>query len=232
MTRAELIDRRPHRGTWLQTERAAHEAWARLIDKSPLAAKIMHVLTARVGNHNAAVISQKNLARLAHASERGVRDALRVLEADRWLEMRQIGGRGTVNAYVLNDRVVWSGKRDGILEPFEPQCRRRIGGGARRGRRHGIGGARRDRECGRTLRAWHTTAAARRRNRRARRLRLVLQRAQRLVRRRQVGGVGEAEGADEVVRFGVELATCVSGGMRKGGGREGVAYGGVVFVCI
>ena len=114
MTRAELIDRRPHRGTWLQTERAAHEAWARLIDKSPLAAKIMHVLTARVGNHNAAVISQKNLARLAHASERGVRDALRVLEADRWLEMRQIGGGGTVNAYVLNDRVVWSGKRDGI----------------------------------------------------------------------------------------------------------------------
>ena len=28
--------------------------------------------------------------------------------------MRQIGGRGTVNAYILNDRVAWSGKRDGI----------------------------------------------------------------------------------------------------------------------
>ena len=108
MTRAELIDRRPHRGTWLQTERAAHEAWARLIDKSPLAAKIMHVLTARVGNHNAAVISQKNLARLAHASERGVRDALRVLEADRWLEMRQIGGRGTVKSAVFGAIVIAS----------------------------------------------------------------------------------------------------------------------------
>jgi len=30
------------------------------------------------------------------------------------LEIRQIGERGTVNAYVLNDRVVWSGPREGI----------------------------------------------------------------------------------------------------------------------
>ena len=29
-------------------------------------------------------------------------------------KIRQIGGRGTVNAHVINDRVAWSGKRDGI----------------------------------------------------------------------------------------------------------------------
>jgi hypothetical protein len=109
----QLPERRT-RGNWVQTERAAHEAWAALIRKSPLAAQVMHILTSQVGEHNAVVISQKVLARLVHGSERGVRDALAVLKQDRWIEMRQIGGRGTVNAYIINDRVAWSGKRDGI----------------------------------------------------------------------------------------------------------------------
>lgn len=102
------------KGHWVQTERKAHEAWADLIRKSPLAAQVMHVLTARVGENNAVVISQKNLARLVKGSERGVRNALQLLSDDNWIEIRQIGGRGTVNAHVINDRVAWSGKRDGI----------------------------------------------------------------------------------------------------------------------
>lgn len=113
MSNISPLDRRT-KGQWVQTERKAHEAWAALIRKSPLAAQIMHVLTARVGENNAVVISQKNLARLVQGSERGVRDAIRLLCADRWLEIRQIGGRGTVNAHVINDRVAWSGARDGI----------------------------------------------------------------------------------------------------------------------
>lgn len=74
----------------------------------------MHILTSQVGEHNAVVISQKVLADLVEGSERGVRDALALLKRDCWIEMRQIGGRGTVNAYIINDRVAWSGKRDGI----------------------------------------------------------------------------------------------------------------------
>jgi DNA-binding transcriptional MocR family regulator len=85
-----------------------------LTRKSPLAAQIMHLLAARVGEHNAVVISQKTLASLAGASRRGVQNALKVLERDRWLELRQIGERGTVNAHVINDRVVWSGPREGL----------------------------------------------------------------------------------------------------------------------
>lgn len=74
----------------------------------------MHILTARVGEHNAVVISQKTLAKLAGCSERTVRNALAILVADRWVETRQIGERGTVNAHIINDRVAWSGPRDGI----------------------------------------------------------------------------------------------------------------------
>ncbi len=102
------------KGHWVQTERKAHEAWADLIRKSPLAAQVMHVLTARVGESNAVVISQKNLARLVKGSERGVRNALQLLCDDNWIEIRQIAARGAVNAHVINDRVAWSGKRDGI----------------------------------------------------------------------------------------------------------------------
>lgn len=108
------LPEKKHRGHWVQTERAAHEAWAALIRKSPLAAQVMHILTSQVGDHNAVVVSQKALAALVEGSERGVRDALTILKNDNWIEMRQIGGRGTVNAYVINDRVAWNGKRDGI----------------------------------------------------------------------------------------------------------------------
>lgn len=108
-----LPDKR-QRGHWVQTERAAHEAWAGLIRKSPLAAQVMHILTSQVADHNAVVISQKVLAKLVGGSERGVRAALGILTSDNWIEMRQIGGRGTINAYVINDRVAWNGKRDGI----------------------------------------------------------------------------------------------------------------------
>ena len=103
-----------HKGRWVQTERAAHEAWAALIAKAPKAAQLMHILTARVGEHNAVIISQKNLMRLAGQSRRTVQRALTVLEDDNWIEVRQVGQTGTINAYVINDRVAWSGKREGL----------------------------------------------------------------------------------------------------------------------
>lgn len=108
-----LPGKTPH-GNWVQTERAAHEAWAALMGKAPQAARLMHLLVARVGDHNAVVISQKTLAGLMGVTDRTVRTALKVLEADRWIEIRQIGDRGTVNAYVVNRNIAWSGPRDGI----------------------------------------------------------------------------------------------------------------------
>ena len=110
----ERLPDRQQRNRWVQTERIAHEAWALLTRKSALAAQIMHLLVARVGEHNAVVISQGTLATLTGASRRGVQKALRVLTEDNWIELRQIGDRGTINAHVINDRVAWSGKRDGI----------------------------------------------------------------------------------------------------------------------
>lgn len=99
---------------WVQTEREAHEAWSLLISKSPTAARLMHLLVARVGENNAVVVSQPTLAKLLNCHINTVANAIKVLSLDRWIEVRRVGGSGTTNAYVLNDRVAWVGAREGI----------------------------------------------------------------------------------------------------------------------
>lgn len=114
MTKTALPPSPPPRGSWVQTERAAHEAWAALMRASPRAAELMHHLVARVGENNAVVISQDDLAQLMGKSRRTIIRAAQDLSEANWIEIRQIGKSGGVNAYVINDRVAWSGKRDGI----------------------------------------------------------------------------------------------------------------------
>lgn len=111
----DLTHSKPSQGNWVQTERSAHEAWALLIAKAPKAAALMHLLTARVGENNAVVVSHKNLARLLEVkSTTTVKAAIKVLREDNWIEVQKVGSAGAVNAYVINDKVAWAGKRDGI----------------------------------------------------------------------------------------------------------------------
>ncbi|WP_286840599.1 helix-turn-helix domain-containing protein [Acidiphilium sp. 34-64-41] len=74
----------------------------------------MMVLVAQMGRHNAIVVSQSNLARLARCSVRTLQRALDALRENLWIEVRQIGPNGTSCAYIVNDRIAWSGARDGI----------------------------------------------------------------------------------------------------------------------
>jgi Helix-turn-helix domain len=101
-------------GTWVQTERAAHERWSILAVENPRAAALLHVIVAKMGRHNALVASQETLAAIAKCSARTVRRSLQVLKEEDWIDVRQIGPSGTVNAYIVNDRVAWSGNREGI----------------------------------------------------------------------------------------------------------------------
>ena len=98
-------------GTWVQTERKAHEAWANLIAQKPRAAMLLHHLVAQMGHQNAVVVSQKTLAKLMGIHERTVRRAVADLVEDRWIAVIRIGS-GKEAAYVVNDRVAWGQSRD------------------------------------------------------------------------------------------------------------------------
>ena len=75
----------------------------------------MHILTARIGDQNAVVISHEILQILIDVrSVTTVKTALKTLKENRWIEVRQIGQNGTVNVYVINDLVTWTKGRDGL----------------------------------------------------------------------------------------------------------------------
>jgi hypothetical protein len=104
----------PRRNDWVQTERSAHEAWAKLAIESPRASALMHLLVAKMGQQNAVVISQKLLAQLMGCHERTVRRAAAELAASQWIQIVQVGAAGSVNAYVVNAGVAWGAKRSSI----------------------------------------------------------------------------------------------------------------------
>lgn len=97
-------------GHWVQTERAAHEAWARLIGRKPRAAMLLHHLVAQMGQQNAVVVSQAVLAKMMGCSIETVKRAVRDLTAEKWIQIVRIG-RGKEAAYVVNDRVAWGQPR-------------------------------------------------------------------------------------------------------------------------
>lgn len=100
------------RGTWVQTERAAHEAWAGLIGRQPRAAALLHLLVANMDRSGALVASQATLASLMGVSVATIKRALIVLTDECWIDVVRIGSeRGGVNGYVVNRRVAWADKR-------------------------------------------------------------------------------------------------------------------------
>ncbi|WP_282029959.1 HTH domain-containing protein [Paracoccus marcusii] len=105
--------RRAPRGTFVQTDRASHEAWAQLTARKPAASAVLHLLSASIGNQNAVVVSQKTMAKILSVTDRTIRNAISDLEAGNWLQVVRIGA-GRECAYILNDRVAWADKRDNL----------------------------------------------------------------------------------------------------------------------
>lgn len=101
------------RGTWVQTERKAHESWAALIGKQPKAAQLLHLLVANMDKRGAVIVSQKVLAEMMGVHRNTVRTAIQALESDNWIDSVRIGNeKGGVKAYLINRRVAWADKRE------------------------------------------------------------------------------------------------------------------------
>jgi hypothetical protein len=101
------------RGTWVQTERNAHELWDLLISQNANAARIMHRLVALMDSRGAVVVSQKTLGTMMGLHRNTIGRSIKVLEAQNWIETIQLGGvTGGVRCYVVNHRVAWADGRD------------------------------------------------------------------------------------------------------------------------
>lgn len=99
------------KGQWVQTDKKAHEAWARFGIKKPTASALLHYMCAFMGDQNALVISQSILAARLGVSERTISTAISDLAANQWIQIVRLG-KGKECAYVVNDRVAWDKPRD------------------------------------------------------------------------------------------------------------------------
>ena len=100
------------RKAWVQVERAAMEEMGRLSMQQPRAAAVLQAMISHMGHQNAVVISQKTIAALLGCSTDTVQRAIAKLMDGRWIQVVKLNGPGTVNAYVINDRVAWGEKRE------------------------------------------------------------------------------------------------------------------------
>lgn len=96
---------------WVQTDKKAHEAWARFGLKKPTASALLHFMCAYMGDQNALIVPQSVLARKLGVSSRTISTAIADLSANQWIQIVRLG-KGKECAYVVNDRVAWDKPRD------------------------------------------------------------------------------------------------------------------------
>lgn len=96
---------------WVQTDKKAHEVWARFTLQKPTASALLHYMCAYMVDQNALVISQSVLAKRLGVSPRTIATAISDLSANQWIQIVRLG-KGKECAYVVNDRVAWDKPRD------------------------------------------------------------------------------------------------------------------------
>jgi hypothetical protein len=102
----------PKRQEFVQTQRTAHVEWGKLVLSNPTAAAVMHQLVAFMDRQNAVAISHTTLGELVGLHQTTIKKAIKYLRDHHWVQVIQLGQRGTVNAYVVNDQVAWADYRD------------------------------------------------------------------------------------------------------------------------
>lgn len=95
--------------TFIQTDRAAHEAWSQLTLSKPWAAAILHKLVALLDDKNGGVIviSNDTLAKMMGCHVRTVQRSTAELEAGKWLQKVKLSK--TVQGFAINASVGWCG---------------------------------------------------------------------------------------------------------------------------
>ena len=106
----QAIGRDLQKSGWVQTDKKAHEAWAKFTLQKPTASALLHYMCAYMVDQNALVIAQATLAKRLGVSTRTVATAISDLAGAQWIQVVRLG-KGKECAYVVNDRVAWDKPR-------------------------------------------------------------------------------------------------------------------------
>lgn len=89
---------------FVQVEKRAFKELRGLIDRSPVAAKLLLILGEKMNRQNALLCSFKTLGEITGLSRSTLSTAISLLKSECWIEVVKIG---TANAYIVNSRVFW-----------------------------------------------------------------------------------------------------------------------------
>ncbi len=93
---------------WLMIDKKPIQALQKLAVEQPVAMGMLMYLVGNMSRSNAVMASQQSIAKQLNVSSRSIKTAVAVLEERQFIQIVKIG---TANAYIVNTRVAWQGKR-------------------------------------------------------------------------------------------------------------------------
>ena len=90
--------------SWLQFNSNQMDNLIYLIDKSPMAMKILLFLAEHSDNYNAVMVSQSTLGKILKTSTRTVNSSIKILKEHHFLQVQK---SGTGFIYFINSNVIW-----------------------------------------------------------------------------------------------------------------------------
>ena len=100
---------------WLMIDKKPIQALKRLAISHPIAMGCLMHFVENMSRSNAYMASQKSIANQLGVSAVAVKKAVAVLESSKFVQVIKVG---TANAYVVNTRVAWQGKRGARFAHF------------------------------------------------------------------------------------------------------------------
>lgn len=94
---------------FVQIEKRAFKELRGLIDRSPIAAKVLMILAEKMNRQNALVCSYDVLSGITKLGRTTLHKAVKLLKEENWIQVIKVGN---ANAYIVNSRVFWQSYGD------------------------------------------------------------------------------------------------------------------------
>jgi len=104
---------------WVQTDKKVHQELARLALEMPSANAILHLMVSRMNRGSSGVlITNEAIASFLGINTRTVERAVKLLKSKQFIQIIKAGKQ---NAYIINSKVAWQGKRGARYVSFHAE---------------------------------------------------------------------------------------------------------------